>query len=369
MLKYLFLVSFFFLLNSKLYGQGCCAGGAGSPITGGGSLGVLKVRQFEFSASYQFLNSDKFHSGSQDTAKLFENFSSNYVYSKIAYGVTKNLTISLESGYYLNKTQTGFYDSVLNKSEIIQSSGIADLIIFPRYDVLNKKTTKQHTEITLGLGYKIPLGNHTDSIVAFVNPINGTQIYTTAPPLVQPTNGSHDFIFYSFLYRGFNKSGIRVFANALYIKKGWNSLGEKFGDYSSLGLFIGKSFYDNFGLNLQLKGEHISQMQAADNIDLLAYYNVDVNSTGSTKLSFVPQFNFNYRSFNLFMLYELSLYEHVNGTQIASKHLCTAGLAYRFLIKEKLFPSDGDTIYSCSMSCEWGESNTPGKVVICGMLR
>src|SRR3972149_3895588 len=119
------------IVVSNTYSQGCCSGGSGSPIGGGASQGVLQDRQMEIASSYQYLSSDKFKTENRDTAKLFEKYYSKYIYSKIAYGVTKDFTVSAELGYFLNKTEVRLFDSVLNKSEEVQSSGIADLIIFP----------------------------------------------------------------------------------------------------------------------------------------------------------------------------------------------------------------------------------------------
>ncbi|TAL57402.1 MAG: hypothetical protein EPN85_14185 [Bacteroidetes bacterium] len=355
------------LPTANCISQGCCAGGSGSPIAGGASQGVLLDRQMELASNFQYISSSRFLTKDIDTVKLFENFNSKYLYTKIAYGFTKDLTVSLEAGYFFNKTQTGLFDSITDKSEEIKSSGTADLILFPRYDVLNRTTETKRVEITLGLGYKIPLGKHNDSTLVYTNPVSGQKIFTTSPPLVQPTNGSHDIIFYSFFFRGFPQHNFRLFANTLYIKKGWNSLGEKFGDYIGIGLFAGKTFYEKLGVTLQLKGEHIGKMKPAENVDLLAFYNIDTASTGSRKISLLPQVSFSYKSFTFFVLYELPLYEYVNGSQLASQHQFTFGISYRFFTVKSSIPKSGEDVYSCSMKCPEGISNKPGKCRGCGM--
>lgn len=357
------------LFSTKTYSQGCCAGGGGSPIAGGATQGVLQAGQVEISSNFQHISSDKFKTGDKFTPKLFDKYISNYNYSKIAYGVTKDFTISIESGYFFNKTQTGLYDTVLNKSEKIESSGIADIIIFPKFDILNRVTEKKRLEITLGLGYKIPLGKHNDSTLVYTNPISGQQIFTTSPPLVQPTNGSNDIILYAFFFKGFTQKNFRVFANTIYIRRGWNSLGEKFGDYASVGLFAGKTIFNNLGITLQIKGEQIGKLEAAENVDLLALYNVNSTSTGSEKITFVPQINFNYKSLTFYGLYELPLYENVYGNQLASQHQFIFGVAYRFFVKVPTceIPSDAKSYYACTMKCEGGGSYEPGKCKICGM--
>jgi len=358
-----------FICSGNIYGQGCCSGGSGSPIAGGGSQGVLADGQMELAVTWQYFYSDKFKAGNKDTVALFHNYNSNYLYPKIAYGVTKNLTVSVEAGYFINKTQVELFDSVENKYPRKQHSGIADLIIFPRYNVFNRTKEKSQVDFTLGIGYKIPVGKHNDSSLVYTDSASGRQYFTTSPPLIQPTNGSHDFIFYAFFLRGFPQKNFRLFANALYIHKGWNSLGEKFGDYSSVGLFAGKTFFNKLGVTLQLRGDHIGKMKAADNTDLLALYNVDTKSTGSFKICFVPQLSFSYKQFTVFALGEIPLYEYVNGTQVASKVQVTGGVAYRFFIKKPVCetPADGSFLYVCPMNCKDSGSNEPGKCKECGM--
>ena len=352
-----------FIFSTVVYSQGCCSGGSGSPIAGGASQGVLQDRQVEVSANYQYMSTNKFYVKDRDTVSMFDNLSSNYLYFRLAYGLTKNLTMSVESGYFINKTQIG-----INRVDTFASKGFGDLILFPRYDVLNRTTETRRTEITLGLGLKIPLGMHDDSTVVYTNPTTGKKYYTTSPPTVQPTNGSNDFIFYGFFYRGFPLKKFSLFSNVIYIRKGWNSLGQKFGDYSSVGLFASKTFFKKLGVTLQVKGEWVGEMQYDKNVDMLALYNVDVTSTGGRKIFFVPQLNFTHNNFTIYALSEIPLYQYVNGTQVGSQHQITAGVAYRFnAYKSKIKKSSAGEAYMCPMKCEGGDSNKPGKCSVCGM--
>ena len=214
----------------------------------------------------------------------------------------------------------------LDGADTIRSSGIGDLILFPRYDILNTTSETRRTEITIGLGYKIPLGKYNDSTVVFFDHDTGEKIYDTSPPYVQPTNGSQDFIFYGFFFRGYPLKNFRLFANALYMKKGWNALGQKFGDYSSVGLFASKTFFEKLGVTLQLKGENVAQ---AKNIDM-DLYGIDVTSTASRKIFFVPQLSFSHNSFTIYALSEIPIYQYLQGTQIGSKYQITTGISYRF---------------------------------------
>ena len=328
-MRTLLILSFFFLfftlISEKIIAQGCCSGGSGSPIADGASQGVLLDRQMEIAGNYQYISTNKFYAKDHDTAAQFDNFRSNYLYLRWAYGVTKNLTMSVESGYFINKVLVG-----LDKRDTTTSSGIGDLILFPRYDIYNRTTETKRTEITIGLGFKIPMGKHDDSTVVFTDPNSGKKYYTTSAPTVQPTTGSHDFIFYTFLFRSYPQKRIQFFANGLYVKKGWNSLGEKFGDYASVGLFVGKTVYKKLGLTLQLKGEWVGKMQAARDVDLLAFYNIDIESTGGRKVLFVPQLNYSTKAFSFYAFSEIPLYQYLQGMQVGSQYLVTAGVSYRF---------------------------------------
>ena len=311
-------------------GQGCCSGGAGSPIAGGAATGVLQKNQMEFSAIYQHSKSNKFFTGDHYTDPLFNNFHSNYLYFRIDYGMSDKLTISVASGYYLNKTL-----NELESDKELSSEGIGDLLIIPRYDIYNKTKNKKQTEITLGMGLKIPLGSHSESYLVFTHPTVG-DVYTILPPTVQTSTGSNDFLFNAFFFRGYQVKKLRVFANSIYIRKGYNDLGIKFGDYASLGLFIGKTFFGNLGITMQVKGEWVGKMEAGEGIDLLAEYNIDQESTGSRKIFFVPQISYTVKSLTGFVTSEIPLYQHLEGTQIGSQYQLTFGLSYRFFVKKPI---------------------------------
>lgn len=307
----------------QLYAQ-CCSGGSGSPVAGGASQGVLQEKQMEIGISHQYISTSKFKSGNKDTLKFLDNYNSQYIYNRIGYGLTKDLTISIEAGYYLNKTE-----EKLNRIDTITSSGIGDLIIFPRYDIYNSTTEEKRTEITIGLGYKIPIGKYNDS-TKYIEPFSGDPYYVVNPPSVQPSSGANDFIFYTFLFRSYPLKNFRVFANATYIKKGWNPSGEKFGDYFNLGIFAGTTLFEKLSVTLQCRGEWIDKMQVNKNVLLYAFPNYDSKATGSRKIFITPQIGYSYKKFTFYLLSEIPVYQYVNKAQVVSQHQFTGGIFYRF---------------------------------------
>jgi hypothetical protein len=315
-----------FLYSSQVSAQGCCSGGSGSPIAGGTSQGVLVEKQAEVNMNFQYINSNKFMEGDRPAKNFLDNFNTKYVYTRFAYGVTNKLTLSLESGYFLNKTQIG-----VDKNDTITSSGIGDLIIFPRYKVYEHNTENTRNEITVGMGYKMPLGKYYDSSVVYRDNITGRNFYSPKPPAVLATTGSNDFIFYGFAYKGIPAKKLRFFTTLLYMHTGWNQLGQKFGDYAGLSLFAGKTVYDKLGITLQLKGEYIGKMKSDPKVDMVALYNLYTESTGLRRVIFSPQLSYAYKSFSFFALSDFPIYQYVNGTGIAAQNLITVGFNYRFL--------------------------------------
>ncbi|MBI1835895.1 MAG: hypothetical protein HYR91_01380 [Flavobacteriia bacterium] len=328
MKKLLFFLSFCFASQSIL-AQGCCSGGSASPIAGGTSQGVLNEKQVEIATNFQYLSSNKFYAQDRDTTPMFRRLYSDYAYFRLAYGLSSKLTISLESGYYINRTV------IWPEKNITRTSGIADIIIFPRYQVYYKCSEKKKTEFTLGLGYKIPIGSHDDSTIFYTDPTSGKNYYQTAPPTVQLTNGANDFIFYSFFFNSYLKKNFRVFANSIYVHKGWNSLGQKFGDYASISVFFGKTIFKRLGLTAQIKGEWVGRMKTDKLIDMVAYYNVYPASTGNRKVFIVPQISYSYKNLTVYALSEIPLYQYLNGSQVGSQYQFTSGISYKFSLKKK----------------------------------
>lgn len=315
------------LVSSVVFAQGCCSGGGGSPIAGGAASGVLLPNQIEFSTSYQFTQSDVVYTGGNKNSIVgdLSSFSTAYNYFRMDYGVSEKFTFSLATGYHLNKS----YEDTAAK--LTSNKGIGDFILFPRYNIYNKKRDNYRTEVTLGLGMKIPIGSHSDSTITIIE-IQGTDI-SFAQPIAMPSilqrgTGGNDMLIYAYWFRGYQKRAFRVFANGLYIKKGYNEVGQKFGDYASLSLFASKTILRNFGLTAQLKGESIKEVEGQDLI-------INVGSTGSKKLFFIPQLNYSYKSFTFFGMTELPLYQYLHGTQIASQWQFSMGVNYRFLTNNK----------------------------------
>ncbi len=314
--------------NTRVYGQ-CCAGGSGSPVAGGASQGVLMEHQLELGVNLQYVQTHRFLEETSVIRDFLDDFHSTYLYSRVAYGLSEDFTVSAELGTWLTKSQTA-----LNHADTVQSSGIGDLVIFPRYTVYRHNGVFTNTELTFGLGVKIPVGSFDDSLHKSTQ---GIEYNLRKPQSVQLSNGSTDIIFYGFYFRGYHELGFNFFANALYIRKGWNPNGEKMGDFASVGLFASRKLVENLTATLQVKVEWVDRMRVNDFIANNAPP-VDVPGwTGYTKLFVSPQLSYVLApGLMITALGDIPVYQRVQGRQIASQFQASMGVSYRF------FPSSDD---------------------------
>jgi hypothetical protein len=362
-MKPIFLIFVLSFATTRISYAQCCAGGAGSPIAGGTAQGVLQAGQLELNTNFQVTSSNRFFTGDKrDTLTYFDKFESAYQYFRLAYGVTENFTMSVESGNYFYKRETGLNN---DQSRTYKSKGISDLIIFPRYNILNLNSSKCRNEITVGLGFKIPLGSYNDS-TGRVEPFSGTTYFVTNPQAVQLTSGAHDLIFYSFFLRSYPAGNMRFFANALYIKKGWNPMGEKAGDFAGIGVFAAKTLFSNLDLTLQVRYEWMGKMKLNENILLYAYPNYDPEATGYKKVFVSPQVSYSKGKFTIYSLIDIPVYQYVTKTQVGTMLQATAGLSFRFFASKPKPKINLNGSYFCPMH-PTVVSTTAGTCPECGM--
>jgi len=347
----------------------CCAGGSGSPIAGGAAQGVLLARQMELNTNFQFISSDKFFSeDARQTAKTFDSFQSIYESFRLSYGITKNFTISAETGYFFSKKEVGLNN---NPSTTYESKGIGDLILFPRYDIINWTEEKRRTELTVGLGVKIPLGSYNDSMKN-IEPFSGETYYVVKPQAVQLSSGAPDIIFSTFFSRKYTKPDVHVYASALYIRKGYNPNSEKLGDFFSVGVFGGKTFFKSFGITVQARFEWTGQMKINEYVLLYGkpsnYY---PEATGYKKVFISPQLTYTKGKFIVYAASDFPVYQYLNSsefyTQVGSQYAVSAGLSFRFFaMRPALKNLKGTGKYYCPMHPE-ETGDASGTCAKCGM--
>ena len=364
----------FFTLSASVFlptvskGQ-CCAGGSGCTIAGSAGQGVFQKRQLEVSSSFQFIHTNSFYKANKPAnyeERTFDSFESTYQYFKVGYGVTDRFSLSLETGYYVKKKETGFEGNPLTT---YSSQGFGDLLIFPKYNVLNHQAANHHDELTVGLGFKLPLGSYSDS-TGNIEPFSGNIFYVTNPTAVQLSSGAQDLVFHTLYSRRYMTQQLSFLASGFYIVKGYNPNGEKQGNYASLALIVSKTFFKAMGIGLQARYEQVQRMQINESVFLYGrpsnYY---PEATGYKKVFLTPQVTYGKGRFSAFASYDIPVYQYLNTspyyTQAASDFQANIGIAYRFSIGKSNNVEAGSNYY-CPMHPEivsFEQSNCP----LCGM--
>ncbi|HJW30546.1 MAG TPA: hypothetical protein VJ508_15040, partial [Saprospiraceae bacterium] len=326
------------VIFSRSYSQ-CCAGGSGCTIAGSAAQGVLQERQIELSSNFQFIHTNTFYKKDRRAStaeRTFDGFRSSYQYFKVGYGITHRLTLSLETGYYFGKKETGLADNPLTT---YSDHGFGDFLIFPKYNVLSHESEHHRDDITIGLGYKIPLGSYQDS-TGYIEPFSGHVFYVVNPTSIQLSSGAQDIVFNALWSRHYLKPQLSIFINAFYIRKGYNPNGEKLGDYSSVALFFTKTLFSTVGIGLQARYEEVERMKINESVLLFGrpsnYY---PEATGYRKVFLTPQITYTTGPISIFGSYDIPVYQYLNTspyyTQAGSEFQATAGISYRFAISSK----------------------------------
>ncbi|MFM8568195.1 MAG: hypothetical protein ACKOB6_01095 [Candidatus Kapaibacterium sp.] len=321
---FVFLVGLLLLRTCSPVLAQCCAGGNANPIAGGASQSVLQEGEWEAGMSVQGVRTHTFLSGSEPASSFMDEFTSLYLYSRVAYGLSDRLTLSAECGSWPSKKQIGF-----NASDTNTASGIGDVIILPRACLYRSGVGETHTEVTLGMGMKIPVGSPDDSVRRDV-PFVGS-MYFRKPLSIQLSSGAQDLIFTAFVFRGNTVSNVNLFANAVYIRKGWNPSGEKLGDFFSMSVFGAAPLFTACSGIMQLRGEWVGMMRINPVVVANKNPGYEPKWTGSRKLFVSPQANYMIMpSVAVFALADIPVYQYVNGTQVASAFQATLGLNWRW---------------------------------------
>ena len=356
------------LWSSYAKGQ-CCAGGSGCTIAGSASQGVFQNGQLELSSNFQFIHTNSFYKENKSASyaeRTFDGFKSTYQYFKVGYGISDRFTLSLETGYYLDKEETGLDGNPLTT---YSSRGFGDLLIFPKYSLFNSQALNHHDEITVGVGFKLPLGSYNDS-TGNIEPFSGQIFYVTNPTAVQLSSGAQDLVFHALFSRRLNNQQLTLSASTFYIVKGYNPNGEKQGNYTSLAFFINKTFFNSLGIGLQARYEKVQRMQINESVLLFGrpsnYY---PEATGYKKVFLAPQVSYIIGSFSFYASYDIPIYQYLNTspyyTQAASDFQANVGVAYRFT-PVKVESVDGSSGYYCPMHPEIVTADQ-SKCPICGM--
>jgi hypothetical protein len=311
----LLLQSIFFTLHSPLSAQ-CCS--PGNPIGGITSPGVNDAGTWKVFANYRYGYAGQYFEGRQpSTTQFIQDGNFNHLGLVASLGLTDQLTVEAETGYFFNKTQR-YVEGIIPSQQTGQ--GITDLNLSVRYSFLRDLTNDW--EITSGLGVKVPVGNHQ-----FAD--QGTII----PRDLQPTTGAFELVHSLFVYKGFLPQKFRTFLLTRLELKGQSLDQYQYGNFFAASLFGSYSLGTNWVFIGQFRGElrgRDSRLSIGNGIPL-ANGREQVIPTGSRKVFFVPQVSYVFNpELQLSALVELPVYQFYHDKQLANTVAVMLSLGYTF---------------------------------------
>jgi hypothetical protein len=314
------------LTNKTAFSQCGCPGGAPtmslSPILGTTNIGTLEEESLRLTAFYRYNFADEYKYHDIKQSKNLDNnvksFNSNFMGLLAGYGFTNRLTLELELGYFMNKTQEYLQDwYTMPKKE---GSGFSHVGILGKYNVYYDSSAQ--FEFTAGLGGKAPL--RTKALV--------DEQGIDLPQYVQPSTGAFGLIVHFFLHKGFGESSFHLF---LINRSEFNTTNKedyRYGNSYLTSLFATTKLFENMTGIFEIRDEYRQEDKVKDQF---------ANSGGNV-IILSPQLNYNLGDFNISALFDYPVYSYYNAYlklkpyiyQLAQKYSFAVNLSWQISFKE-----------------------------------
>ena len=308
----------FLLVALPVYTQTCCSGGI--PLSN--NLGLLQLEKgsIQIGLNYDYNNLNTLNNGSEklnDDARLRITHS---VLLNASYALTNNLSAeTLFTWVNQRREITQFGNENLD-----QTYGVGDAVFLLKY---NFSKLIKNSDLSLGLGAKIPLGSSTKT--------NDQGITLNAD--LQPGSNAWDMIFWASFSKDFNfRPSFTFSARAIYRSTGTNN--SYFGDstYKFGNEFQGFiAFSDQLSILKTLANPSLSFKYRNAQLDEISGF--DLDNTGGNWVFIIPNFSINLSpSVSFSTKAELPIYSNVDGTQLTPTYRITTGLLFRINPKPRL---------------------------------
>lgn len=315
---FFFTIIFHAFLFSKA--QTCCSGGI--PLSNNIGLAITEKGTTQIGIHYDYNNLNTLNNGSE---KLDDNSRLRITHSvliNIGYSITNSLAVEGLLTWVNQRRNI----SQFGNEDLTVTSGIGDAVILLKYNFPNI-LFGANSDISLGIGPKIPLGSSTET--------NNQGITLNAD--LQPGSNAWDIIYWSQISKRFNfRPSLTVSSRFIYRDTGTNTsyFGDstyKFGE--ELQVFL--SFSDQYLLFNTLSNPSISFKYRKAKKDKTG--GGEVFSTGGNWISIIPNFSINLKPNIAFSTkVELPIYSDVSGTQLTPTYRITSGVLININKKENV---------------------------------
>jgi hypothetical protein len=299
-MKSLFIVFLIFISFANVYSQCGCMGGAAiggiTPIGGSANLGVLKENNLRTSVYFRNgFGNEYFSKDSKVVPGLVKEYLYNYIGLNAGYGITEDMTIEIESGYFLKKMQDYYYEK-------LESSGFSHVNTSIKYNIYNSYISQ--IEYTAGIGARMPLNFSDDDV----------------PQHIMPSTGAYGLILHSFLHKGFKKHGLHFFLiNRAEINSKNNN------DY-----LYGNSIFSSFYITQYLLHDFTAMLEIRNEYRTKDHYLGDeVQDSGGTIFNVSPQVSYKINNFYVSAMYDYPFYKYYYGKQLSNSYSLSLMLTWQ----------------------------------------
>lgn len=289
----------------------CCA--AGNPSCTNNSLPGGGKYNLDISVTYMHAYSDSYYKGIDKLPDFhyIDNSYFDFTSIYVNYGLTNDLKISAELGYFFDKRQN--FDFGSGQKFTRNAYGLGDGAIGISYSLY--KTENKLFEINNSIKVTLPIGvfDQTNENGSVVLPID-----------IQPSSGNFKFeMGVSFLKRFENTNFALLSYNTAEFPQpivSERTSYYKYGNQYNLSLLAIYSFPKLISGFLQLR--FMDRERAFDG------ENKFIDATGGVVLFISPQVSFNFSKFARFSLqYDQPVYNNMNGIQLVSKYAVLAKIS------------------------------------------
>ncbi len=270
-----------------------------NPVGGTENLLALEKKSLRFITFYKYGQGTQYFEGHQHSDfDLIKKGYYNYLSAIIGYGIGRKLTLEIESGYYLNKTQV--YDT--EPEYKLTGKGFSNVVTSLKYSLYTNHMKRIY--FSASLGAKIPCSRTPQSQ-------NNVQL----PVEVQPTIGSYGLVFNSSFVKENTAKGLRYFMTNRVQANLPNKDDYRLGTAIFNSLYISKHLMFNW-----LPGDWTTILQVRNEIRFRDEHSgKQRESTGGVLFFLVPQINFMIKeNWNVSTMVDIPVYQYFHGTQLGS---------------------------------------------------
>jgi hypothetical protein len=289
-----------FAIAFEAYSQ-CCS--VGIPSGGTTNLGILSENTIRTNVFYRFSNSNDYFSGSTRLNEgLVKNGKFSFIGYNIGYGLTNELLIEAEGGYFLTKSQEYAPQGI---STLLSANGFSNHLISLKYNVIDK--FESGFELSVGGGVKFPFTTEPFAAENVILPYD-----------LQPSTGAIGYALHLFANLDISDDA-RLFLIHRSELNTFNNQDYKYGEVFITSVFLSHQLYESFTGILQLRNETKMRDKLNEKV---------MTNSGAILFFLSPQINYSLENLNFTFIFDYPFYKYYNGKQLANNYSAALNVSY-----------------------------------------